>query len=274
MFTNIPFRVNYPLNIFENKEINFKNKKERAKLFERNIYYGLFEKERNTLLEKNHELYYSIGKKVLEYINKNHQTLNVLNLSLFGSSTVLENPGDYDFLVITGGDIALLEEPALNLNNKKVQTGISIKGIENYINGFKRKDENNSNKRLEQIIDRTVVSLYRRHIPLFGKDFINNEKEFLNNAYAQVSDLVNNAYELFYLIREDKFVPSLIRAKKLLTRCYEAASYLEIINSDEKIKKMRKKVYFALKDRYDLEKSKKIFEDFSKLYEEKVSKSR
>jgi hypothetical protein len=270
MFTNIPFKVNYPLSIFENKEINFKDKKEREKLFERNIYYNLFERERNTLLEKNHELYYAIGKEVLGYINRNHKNLNILNLSLFGSSTVLENPGDYDFLVITDGDIALLEEPELNLNNKKVQTGISIKGIENYINGFKRKDKDNSNKRLEQIIDRTVVSLYRRHIPLFGSDFVNNEKEFLDNAYAQVSDLVNNAYELFYLIREDKFVPIPVRAKKLLTRCYEAASYLGIIDSDEKIEKMRKKVYFALKDRYDLEKSKRIFDEFSKLYEEKI----
>jgi len=173
-------------------------------------------------------------------------------------------------LAITNGDVALLEEPALNLNNKKVRVGISIKGIENYTNGFKKKDETIASKRLEQIVNRTVVSLYKRHIPLFGGDFINNNGEFLNNAYAQVSDLVNNAYELFYLAREDKFIPEIIRSKKLLTRCYEAASYQGVIDSDEIIQKMRKKIYLALKDKYNLEKSKNIFGDFSNLYEKKV----
>jgi hypothetical protein len=88
---------------------------------------------------------------------------------------------------------------------------------------------------LEQIIDRTAISLFRRHIPLFGKDFVNNEKDFLKNAFAQLSDLINNAYELFYLRQENYFIPEEKRAKKLLTRIYEATSYLGSVDSDERI---------------------------------------
>ena len=271
MFTKIPFKINYPLQIFyPTKKINFNDENERRELFERNIYYNLFGKKRNNLLEKKSQLFFELGEEVLNYMVGNYSDLQILNLSLFGSSTVLENPGDYDFLAITQGNIFHLDEPILELNGKKIQSGISIKGIDNYLKGFEKKDNSIQSKRLEQIIDRTAISLFRRHIPLFGKDFINNEEEFLKNAYAQVSDLINNAYELFYLKQEDYFIPEEKRAKKMLTRCYEAASYLGAVDSDSRIQEMREEIYFALKDKYELEKSKKIFEKFGKLYEEKI----
>jgi len=162
----------------------------------------------------------------------------------------------------------------LELDGEKIQTGISIKGIDNYIGGFKKKDNSIQSNRLEQIIDRTAISLFRRHIPLFGKDFINNEEEFLKNAYAQVSDLVNNAYELFYLKQENYFIPDEKRSKKMLTRCYEATSYFGAVDSDIRIQDMREEIYLALKEKYELGKSKKIFEEFGKLYEEKVKQSK
>lgn len=271
MFTKIPFQINYPLEVFNpKKEVDFMNQEERRKLFERNIYYNLFGKKRNNLLEKKHRLFFELGNKVLDYMDQTYPNLEIQNLSLFGSSTVLENPGDYDFLAITQGNIFHLEEPVLELSGKKIQTGISIKGIDNYVEGFKKKDNSIQSNRLEQIIDRTAISLFRRHIPLFGKDFINNEEEFLKNAYAQVSDLINNAYELFYLRQEDYFILDEKRAKKMLTRCYEATSYLGSVDSDERVQKMREEIYLALKGKYELEKSKKIFEEFGKLYEEKV----
>ena len=271
MFTKIPFKINYPLEIFHPiKLINFKDEIERKELFERNIYYNLFGKKRNSLLENKAQLFFELGEEVLEYMKMNYPSLDVLNLSLFGSSTVLENPGDYDFLAITQGDIFHLDEPILELNEEKIQTGISIKGIDNYLRGFEKKDNSIQSNRLEQVIDRTAISLFRRHIPIFGKDFINNEEEFLKNAYAQVSDLVNNAYELFYLKQEDYFIPKEKRAKKMLTRCYEATSYLGSVDSDERVQKMREEIYLALKDKYELERSKKIFEKFGELYEEKV----
>jgi len=271
MFTKIPFKINYPLKIFHpTKKINFEDKNERDELFKRNIYYTFFDEKKNNLLEEKSNLFFELGKEVLRYMETNHPLSSVLNLSLFGSSTVLENPGDYDFLAITNENNFLLEEPLLNLGGEKIQTGISIKGIDNYLYGFKKADETTSSKRLEQIIDRTAISLFRRHIPLFGKDFINNEREFLNNAYAQVSDLINNAYNLFYLKQEDYFIPEEKRAKKMLTRCYEATSYLGAIDFDKKIQEIRKEIYFALKDKYELEKSKKIFEKFGQLYEDKI----
>ncbi len=273
MFTKIPFKINYPLEIFHiTKEIDFMNQEEREKLFERNIYYNLFGEKRNNLLEKKHKLFFYLGNKVLDHMNLNYPNLNILSLSLFGSSTVLDNPGDYDFLAITSGDIFDLEEPILELNGERIQSEISIKGVENYLHGFKRKYNTPRVKILEQIIDRTAISLFRRHIPLFGKDFVNNEEEFLKNAFAQVSDLVNNAYELFYLKQDNYFIPKEKRAKKLLTRVYEATSYFGAMDSDERIQEMREEIYLALVDKYELRKSKELFDRFGRFYEKKVSK--
>lgn len=267
MFTKIPFNVKYPLKIFKDYNIDFTNPNIRSDLFKRNIYYNFFGNEKNTILERNNKIYYDVENKVLEHLNTKYPNLDVLSLSLFGSSTVIEKPGDYDFLAITNGNVALLEEPILNLGEKDVQTGISIKGIENYTHGFKKKDESILSNRLEQIIDRTAISLYRRHIPLFGKDFINNEEEFQKNALAQVSDLVNNAYELFYLPRADKFVSNETRAKKILTRSYEATSYLGLLDSSQDVQKIRKEIYGALNEKFELCKSMEIFDKFGELYE-------
>ena len=121
MFTKIPFKINYPLQIFHpTKKINFNNEDERKRLFKRNIYYNLFGKKRNNLLEKKSQVFFELGEEVLNYMEKNYSDLQLLNLSLFGSSTVLENPGDYDFLAITRGDIFHLDEPILELNGKNL----------------------------------------------------------------------------------------------------------------------------------------------------------
>ena len=108
-------------------------------------------------------------------------------------------------------------------------------------------------------------------MPLFGKDFINNEKEFLRNTYAQVSDLINNAYELFYFKQDDYFIPEEKRARKILSRCYEAISYIDAIDSNENVQEMRKEIYLALKDKHELKRSKELFDKFGKLYEKKIS---
>jgi len=269
MITKIPFNVSYPLKIFEDNKINFLDHGEREKLFKRNIHYYLFEDRKNPLLEQKHKIYHSLGETVLEYLQVSFPMLDVLNLSLFGSSTFLEKPGDYDFLAITSGDICLLQEPLLILNGENIQTGISIKGIENYLTGFKKKDNSVKSFQLEQIIDRTAISLFRRHIPLFGKDFINNENEFLKNAYAQVSDLINNAYDLFYLNEENHFSKEK-RARKLMNRCYEATSYFAAVNSDNRISIIRKEIYLSLQNKVDLNESQKLFDKFVNLYEEKI----
>ena len=124
-------------------------------------------------------------------------------------------------------------------------------------------------------MDKAVLALNNSILnPLFGKDFVNNEEEFLKNAFAQVSDLVNNAYELFYLKQDNYFIPEEKRAKKLLTRIYEATSYFGAVDSDERIQKMREEIYLALKDKLELGKSKKLFDQFGELYEEKVKQAK
>lgn len=273
MFTKIPFQINYPLEVFHPiKKVDFMNQEERKKLFERNIYYYLFDRKRNNFLEEKHKLFFEAGNEVLSYMSSNYSNLEILNLSLFGSSLILDNPEDYDFLAITQGDVFLLDEPELKLDEEKIKTGISIKGVENYKSGFNKRDDSIHSCRLEQIIDRTAISLFRRHIPLFGYDFINNEREFLNNAFAQVSDLVNNAYDLFYINNKDLNFSREKRAKKLLTRCYEATSYLRAIDKDSRIEKIRKRIYNELIESPDIGKSKRIFEELGRLYEEKASK--
>lgn len=266
----IPFKINYPLEILEDRNIDFTNEERREEIFSRNIYYYLFDGKKNNILQKKSRFFLDIGKKVEEYMQARYPNLEVLSISLFGSSSILNNPPDYDFLVITNGNTTLIEEPKVILNGQSIQTGISIKGVDNYINGFKKPDESIQSERIEAIIDRTAVSLFKRHIPIIGKDFVNNEKEFMNNVYAQVSDLLHNSYELFYLKHKEKHFSEEERAVKILKRCYEASSYLGLINTDNKIREIRKKLYFALKNKLDLKKGKIIFKEFQKIYEEKV----
>lgn len=269
MFTNIPFQVDYPLEIFHpTKRINFGDNCERENLFKRNIYYYLFDKKRNNILERRNETFSNLNEMVLDYMGQNYPSLEVLSTSIFGSSLFVENPEDYDFLAITNGDVCLLDEFILNLNGNYIQTGISIKGIGNYLEGFKN-PENIKDNSLEQVIDRTAISLFRRHLPIWGKDFLNNEGQFLKNAYAQVSDLIHNTYRLFYLendfkIKEDK------RARKMLNRCYEATSYMESIDSSFGIDDIRRKIYSAITNKVSLNESKVIFNEFTNLYEYKV----
>ncbi len=71
--------------------------------------------------------------------------------------------------------------------------------------------------------------------------------------------------------RENHFIPEEKRSRKMLARCYEAISYLAAVNSNMRIQQMREEIYLALMNRVGLEKSKKIFENFGRLYEEEVS---
>jgi len=39
------------------------------------------------------------------------------------------------------------------------------------------------NEMLEAIIDRTAISLFNRHLPISGRDFLNNSEQFLKKGY-------------------------------------------------------------------------------------------
>lgn len=272
MFTKIPFRVDYPLEIFHpTNRINFGDNEERANLFQRNIYHYLFDKQRNNILERKNKTFSNLNEMVLDYMGVNYPTLEVLSTSIFGSSLFLENPGDYDFLAITNGDICFLDEFILNLNGEDIQTGISIKGVDNYLRGFKN-PQNIKNNPLEQVIDRTTISLFKRHLPIYGKDFLKNSQQFLKNAYAQVSDLIYNSYNLFYL-ENDKGIKEDKRIRKMLNRCYEATSYMGAIDPSIEVDRIRKEIYSAITNKITLKQSQAVFDEFTDLYEEKVSKT-
>ena len=121
MFTKIPFQIDYPLKIFHpTKEINFMNQEEREKLFERNIYYNLFGDKRNNLLEKKHELFFELGNKVLDYMKQSYPTLDMQNLSLFGSSIIIRSSGgiidsaSIRSLAVTCPSFSIITVPSFN----------------------------------------------------------------------------------------------------------------------------------------------------------------
>ena len=159
-----PFEVNFPLKILDNKKVNFRNKKEREKLFKRHIYYYKYGKIKNSFLEKRNKIFFSLAKEVVKFLRKKYSYLDILSVSIFGSSLYSKNSGDFDFLVITKGNIFSYDEAKLviieNGSEVKHPVGISIKGIENFSKGVFDEKSNVSLNLQSQIIYRTAISLY------------------------------------------------------------------------------------------------------------------
>ena len=89
------------------------------------------------------------------------------------------------------------------------------------------------------------MALYKRHIPIIGFDFIENKKLMLRNIYSQVSDLLNNAYEIYYLKNLNGLKINK-RARKLLSRSYEAVSFISLIDNCKEIKNLKREIYLKL----------------------------
>lgn len=270
----IPFQIDFPIKILNNKKIDFKNKREREKLFRRHIYYYKYERIKNPVLERRNETFFSLAEELSKFLKKKYPLLDILNISVFGSSLYSENPGDFDFLVIVKGNIFNYDETKLiiNENGKRIKysVGISIKGIENFSKGFFDSRSKNSLNFQSQIIYRTAISLFRRHIPIIGYDFIDNKKIFLKNAYAQVSDLLTNAYDLFYLKNKELNMTNRERSRKILSRIYEAISYMYFLEKDTLVNKLKKEIATQIEKGATLKKSKKIFNGLVSLYKKKI----
>lgn len=270
----IPFEIDFPLKILDNKKINFRNKKEREKLFRRHIYYYKYGKIKNSFLEKRNKIFFSLAKEVVKFLEEKYPYLYILSISVFGSSLYSKNPGDFDFLVITKKNIFSYDETKLTIteNGREVKhpVGISIKGIENFSKGIFDSNSNVSLNFQSQIIYRTTISLFRRHIPIIGYDFVNNKKVFLKNCYAQVSDLLNNAYELYYLKNKKTNLNEKDRSRKILSRIYEAISYLHFLENDIKVNNFKKKIAIQIKKGATIKESKKTFNKIVSLYKKKT----
>jgi len=216
----IPFKINFPLKILTNKKINFEDKNEREKLFKRHIYYYKYDNIKNSLLEQRCGVFHDLAKADTEYLKKAYPHLDILNISIFGSSLYSKNNSDFDCLVITKGNV--FDHFAKRLNNTNIE--LSIKGIENFTKGILDYNSSTSLTLQRKIVDRTAISLYRRHLPIYGYDFVNNKHTFLQNGYAQVSDLLNNAYELYYLKEKRPNMSDNDRSRKILSRLNETIS--------------------------------------------------
>ena len=273
IINKIPFQINFPLKILKDKKISFGNKKEREKIFKRNIYYYKYGIIKNSLLEKRNKIFFSLAKEVVKFVGKKDSHLYVLSISIFGSSLYSKKPNDFDFLVITKGNIFFYYKTELTIteNGKKVEysIGISIKGIENFSNGIFDSKSDTSLNFQSQTIYRTVISLFRRHIPIIGYDFIENKKAFLKNGYAQVSDLLNNVYELYYLRDKKSNLNNRNRAKKILSRTYEAISYMHLLGNNTKIRKFKRKIAILIENEVTLQQIKKIFDEVVLFYNKK-----
>jgi len=178
----IPFQIDFPLKILKNQKVNFKDKEERKKIFQRHIYYYKYGKIRNTILEKRSYIFFNLAGKVVKFLNKENPSLSILGVSVFGSSLYLNRPGDFDFLVITKGNVFshIKTKFILEIDGKisKYSVEISIKGIENFSKGVFDTKSDFPIKSQRPIIYRTAISLFRRHMPILGYDFVINRNIF------------------------------------------------------------------------------------------------
>ena len=268
----IPFQIDFPLKILSSKKINFEDKRGREKVFKRHIYYYKYGKIRNSFLEARNKLFLSLAKEVVIFLKRKYPKLKVLNVSVFGSSLYSKNPGDFDFLVIVKGNVFLYEKVKLVIKENEVihPVGISVKGIENFSKGVFDVKSNVSLNLQSQVIYRTTISLFRRHIPVIGFDFLDNRKTFLNNGYAQISDLLNNAYELYYLKSQGLKLNNKERSRKILSRAYEAISYISFLDKDTAIKDFRKEIATKIEKGVTLSESKRILDKLILIYKKKT----
>lgn len=265
--TRIPFDIDFPIKIFSKKEIDFKDKNERDKIFKRNIYFFTYRGKKNHLLEERSETLYRLSKEIELLLKVKYPLSRIESISVFGSALYSKNPEDYDFLVILNGNHFDLIETTLTLEGEDYQVGISIKGTENFLNGSFNELSGVPSNLQGQIIYRTVASLFKRHIPVIGKDFKENRKLFERNVYSHVSDLINNAYDLFYA-NNKRGLSYRSRARKILSRLYESTSFISSLRKNEEIESIRKEVYLKIISGTTFKESKIIFGKFVKIYQD------
>ncbi|OGJ12026.1 hypothetical protein A3K62_01885 [Candidatus Pacearchaeota archaeon RBG_16_35_8] len=267
-----PFRINYPINLLiPSRKINMEDGNERKKIFQKSLFYYKHDNEINPFLEQRSRTFIKLAKEVSALIGKKHPTFEILSVSLFGSSLFSKNPGDFDFLVIVKGNVFLLEETSLTVEEDGRSTdyavGISIKGIDNLSQGILDLKSDIDVDKQTQVLDRTATALFKRHLPVLGYEFIENHKEFLENVYAHISDLLSNTYNLYYLKEERPNLSDQQRTRKILSRLYEGAIYLESIEKTKEASDFRKEIYLSLEEgNLSFPESKKIFDRFKSLY--------
>lgn len=270
----ILFNIPFPIQIFKKQVINIIQKRQRHKLFKRNIYYNLYGRKRNFLLEKKWRLVLDLAIQVREYLLKQNNKLNIRSISIFGSALYSINNGDYDFLVIVSGNKFDNFQTKINIHGKYYLVGISIKGEENLSKGIIDKEAPFEINMQNKIISRTSISLPWRHIPILGLDFKENKEIFLENCHAQIYDLLINTYRSYYLKDTENKVPNHIRDRKILSRIFEASKYAAFIYSTKELEIIQIRIISSqLNGKYGLKESKWLFKEFV-MYYNKIAERR
>lgn len=276
MINKIPFKIDFPLEFFDkSKQIDFSNQNERQDLFNRNIYRFFHSGNYNSLFGKRSQVYQGLSQKVVSLINQDSPSLEVLSCSIFGSSLFSENPGDFDFLVITRGNEFSLIETTMDLeeiaskglrSDGRYKVGISIKGSDNFKHGICSPLSSVPEEHQKQIIYRTSSALFRRHIPIWGYDFLENRELFQRNLYAQASDLLINTFNLYYNDNDKIKLEPNKRVNKILSRIFESVTYLSFADDNLEIEQLRIKIYNCFNLGLSLEDTKKLFNGVVAIY--------
>jgi hypothetical protein len=280
MINKIPFDIDFPIELFDGfKKVDFSNPDKRKEIFNRSIYRFLPHGNKNPLLEKRSQIYQGLSQKVVNLVNRNSPSLEVLSCSIFGSSLFSEKPGDFDFLIITDGNEFSLEETIVDLEeissersrkDGRFNVGISVKGVDNFKRGVCSPLSSVPEEYQKQIISRTSSALFRRHIPVLGYDFLENGELFQKNLYAQASDLLINTFDLYYNDNERIKLSPNKRANKILSRIYEAVTYLNFADDASEISELRKQIYNSINFGLPFEETKRLFNHVVSIYNNKI----
>jgi len=260
----VPFKIPFPIRIFDKSKVNFENRIEREELFKRNIYFrlGLIQ---NPLPNERWKLFLFLANNVRDFLKD--YNIDILSISIFGSALHSSNNDDYDFLVIVKGNFFDNIKTKIDFDGKEYLVGISLKGKDNFVSGLTNKISRFERSFQKKIINRTSISLPYRHIPLLGFDFKENKIIFLDNCYAQVYDLLINTYKTYYIRNKKGSLPPITRARKILSRIFEASRYVSIVSPSGTIELIQKKI-FSLKEsrNYRLKETKHLFREFVSYY--------
>lgn len=259
----VPFAIEYPIKVLDSK-ISLENlsERERKGLFSRNLYSSIYGRMPNPFFRQRYPDFIKGGEEIVKFLSE-----KPLSISLFGSALFSPNPEDFDYLAIVEGNLFSMDNILFKKNNgEKYKASISIKGIDHLAKGYQGQKSSDPKKQLEQIIDRTTVSLYNRHLPIFGYDFFDNKNIFLNNIDAQVSDLIGNTHGIFYSDNSNRKVEKDERIRKILSRVYQSATYLEKVEDNPPVSLIRKEVYLRMSRKCSLEEGKSFFDWFVDVY--------
>ncbi|MBS3089353.1 hypothetical protein J4461_00550 [Candidatus Pacearchaeota archaeon] len=263
----ILFNIPFPIELFKENKINIAEKKQREKLLKRNIYYCLYKNKKNNLLEQRWKIFFDLATKVREYLAKGYEKNNILSISIFGSALHSINNDDYDFLVIVSGSIFDNVQTKIKLDKIEYSVGISLKGEENFSKGVINRKSRFNKEIQDKIINRTSISLPYRHLPILGLDFKENREIFLSNCYAQIYDLLINSYNAYYLRKSNNKMPNRTRARKILSRIFEASKYASLVFPTKELENIQRRIVSRrLGKKYNLRETKKLFIEFVNYY--------